>query len=157
MTDDPKPTAEQHYSFDLRSRAVSRSDPQQKATTRVKSTDRPLLAAQTSVESDDEQMASAPPERQVQVATDADAQHAARDAATHELTKALQDEIFRLQSELRRAHETNREILDRNKQLAANKKIPDSVVAPKPFMGNTNEQDPTTGFYFLKNIVVIDR
>jgi hypothetical protein len=99
MTDDPKPTPEQHYSFDLRSRAVSRSDPQQKATTRVKSTDRPVLAAQNSVESDDEPMASAPPERQAHVATDPDAQHAARDAG-HELTKALQDEIFRLQARI---------------------------------------------------------
>jgi hypothetical protein len=61
MTDEPKPITEQHYSFDLRSRAVSRSDPQQKETTRVKSTDRPVLAAQHSVESDDEPMASAAP------------------------------------------------------------------------------------------------
>jgi hypothetical protein len=151
MTDEPKPITEQHYSFDLRSRAVSRSDPQQKETTRVRSTDRPVLAAQHSVESDDEPMASAapPPERQVHVMTDPDAQHMMRDA-NYELTQALQDEVLRLQSEVRRVQESNREILDRGKQLAANKKIPDSVVAPKPFTGNTKEIDAADWISFFE-------
>jgi hypothetical protein len=47
-----------------------------------------------------------------------------------------------LQVGLRRIQDANREISERNKQLAATKKIPDSVVAPKPFLGKTKEQDP---------------
>jgi hypothetical protein len=64
-------------------------------------------------------------------------------AQNHEADiSALQDEIKRLQVDLRRTQDANREISERNKQLAATKKIPDSVVAPKPFLGNTKEQDP---------------
>jgi hypothetical protein len=81
--------------------------------------------------------------------TDPDAQHMMRDA-NYELTQALQDEVLRLQSEVRRVQESNREILDRGKQLAANKKIPDSVVAPKPFTGNTKEIDAADWISFFE-------
>jgi hypothetical protein len=55
---------------------------------------------------------------------------------------ALAQEIGRLQNELRKTQDTNGEMMERNKQLAMSKKIPDSVVAPKPFMGKISEQDP---------------
>jgi hypothetical protein len=55
---------------------------------------------------------------------------------------ALAQEFGRLQNELRMTQDINREKTERNKQLAMSKKIPDSVVASKPFMGKTSEQDP---------------
>jgi uncharacterized small protein (DUF1192 family) len=68
-------------------------------------------------------------ERQVHVSTDESSAH----AQNPEAISALQDEIKRLQVDLRRTQDANREIGERNKQLAATKKIPDSVVAPNPF------------------------
>jgi hypothetical protein len=133
LSDDPKPSAEQH-SFDLRSRAVSRSDPHHKAAKRVKSSDRPLLIAQNSIE-DADSIANAP-ERQVHVSTDTQPT-VALEQPPNDITALMQDEIHRLQTELRRVQDANREISDKNKQFAARKRIPDSVVAPKPFLGNT--------------------
>jgi hypothetical protein len=101
-----------------------------------------LLTAQNSIEedADENSMASAPPERQVHVSTGAEAQ-TAHDAPQADLTEMLHDQIQRLQSELGFAQAENREKVDKSRQLAANKKITDSIIAPKPFLGNTNEQE----------------
>jgi hypothetical protein len=67
-------------------------------------------------------MASAAPDRQMQVSTDADA-NVAHDAPPPDLTAFMETEIQRLKAELRRAQDANREILDKNRQLAGNKKF----------------------------------
>lgn len=78
-------------------------------------------------------------ERQVDVLTD----ETVSQAQTHEADiSARQAEIKRLQVDLRRTQDANREMSERNKLLTATKKLPDSVVAPKLFLGNTKEQDP---------------
>jgi hypothetical protein len=70
---------------------------------------------------------------------------------------ALAQEIGRLQNELRRTQDINREITEWNKQLAMSKKIPDSVVAPKPFMGKLRNRTQLIGLLDLKNTVNIRR
>jgi hypothetical protein len=79
-------------------------------------------------------------DRQVHVSTDTH-EAVASDHPQISVTEMLEDEVRRLQSELRRTQDANLEISVRNRQLAASKKIPDSVVAQKPFLGNTKEQD----------------
>jgi hypothetical protein len=142
MSDEPQKPSDVQYSFDSRSRAISRSDPHSKAVKRIRSSDRLLLTAQNSIEEDTDEnsMASAPPERQVHVSTGAEA-NIPHDAPQSDLTEMLHDQIQRLQSELRFAQAENREMVDKNRQLAANKRITDSIIAPKPFLGNTNEQE----------------
>jgi hypothetical protein len=140
MSEEPQKPSDVQYSFDLRSRAILRTDPHSKSVKRIRSTDRPSLTAQNSIEEDvdDNSMASAPPERQVHVSTAVDTAH--DDAQQPDLTAMLHDQIQRLQSELRFAQAENREMVDKNRQLAANKKIPDSIIAAKPFLGDTTEQ-----------------
>jgi hypothetical protein len=153
MSDSRKPSDAQ-YSFDLRSRVIARSDPHSTAVRRVRSSDRLLLIAQNSIEEefDDNSMASAPPERQVQVFTGAEV-NIAHDATAEDLTAILHNKIQRLQSKLRHVQDENREISDKNRQLAASKKIPDSIVAPKLFLGNTKEQDPADWLSWFGNFV----
>lgn len=93
-----------------------RSNPHSHAAPRVKASDRLLLSAQNSVvdDVDDSIMASAAPERQVQVTACADA-NVAHDIPPNDLTTLMQVEIQRLQTELKRAHDANREISDKNR------------------------------------------
>jgi uncharacterized protein (UPF0147 family) len=54
-------------------------------------------------------------------------------------------QIDQLRRDLRRVNESNRELTEKNKELQIRtraKVISDSVVAPKPFLGKTAEQDP---------------
>jgi TolA-binding protein len=54
-------------------------------------------------------------------------------------------QLDQLRTDLRRINESNRELAEKNKELQArtrSKIISDSVVAPKPFLGKTAEQDP---------------
>jgi hypothetical protein len=141
MSDEPQKPSDVQYSFDLRSRAISRTDPHSKSVKRIRSSDRLLLTAQNSIEEDADEntMATAAPERQVHVSTGSE-MHTAQEASQADLTDMLHDQIQRLQSELRFAQAENREMVDKNRQLAANKKITDSIIAPKPFLGNTDEQ-----------------
>jgi cysteine sulfinate desulfinase/cysteine desulfurase-like protein len=142
MSDEPQKPSDVQYSFDLRSKAISRSDPHSKSVKRIRSSDRLLLTAQNSIEEDADEntMATAAPERQVHVSTGGET-HTAQEGPQADLTEMLHDQIQRLQSELRFAQAENREMADKNRQLAANKRITDSIIAPKPFLGNTNEQE----------------
>jgi hypothetical protein len=81
----------------------------------VRSSDRLLLTAQNSIEEDTDEnsMASAPPERQVHVSTGGEANTAHEDPQP-DLTAKLHDQIQRLQSELRFAQAENREMVDKN-------------------------------------------
>jgi hypothetical protein len=53
--------------------------------------------------------------------------------------------IDQLRMDLRRVNESNRELTEKNKELQMRMRVKiilDSVVAPKPFLGKTAEQDP---------------
>jgi hypothetical protein len=135
-SDDSKPQFIEELSFDLRGRTVPRADPISKRASRVASSDRLYKIAERSLADVGETMASAA-ERHVN-GTMGSQDGVVRDGNAD----ALAQEIGRLQNELRRTQDINREITEGNKQLAKPKKIPSWVVAPKPFMGKTSEQDP---------------
>jgi hypothetical protein len=69
MTEDSHSESE-HYSFNLRSRAIPRSDPHSKRTKRVASSDRVLVIAQRSLDADSITNMATAAERQVHVSTD---------------------------------------------------------------------------------------
>jgi hypothetical protein len=109
MSDEPQKPSDVQYSFDLRSRAITRSDPHSKAVKRIRSTDRLLLTAQNSIEEDADEntMASAAPERQVHVSTGGEMHTAHEGPQARFNNEMLHDQIQRLQSELRFAQAEN--------------------------------------------------
>jgi hypothetical protein len=68
-----------------------------------------------------------------------------KDVKLHDQMRQMTAQLDQLRTYLRRVNETNRELAEKNKELQARtraKIISDSVVAPKPFLGKTAEQDP---------------
>jgi hypothetical protein len=68
-----------------------------------------------------------------------------KDVKSQDQMLQLATQIDQLRMDLRRVNESNRELTEKNKELQIRtraKIISDSVVAPKPFLGKTAEQDP---------------
>jgi hypothetical protein len=105
-SDDSKPQVTEEFSFDLRGRTVPRADPISKRTPRVASSDRLFKIAERSLADVGEAMASAA-ERQINV-TMGSQDGVVRDGNAD----ALAQEIGRLQNELRRTQDINREITE---------------------------------------------
>jgi hypothetical protein len=68
-----------------------------------------------------------------------------KDVKLQDQMQQMTAQLDHLRTDLRRMNESNRELAEKNKELQArtrSKIISDSVVAPKPFLGKTSEQDP---------------
>jgi hypothetical protein len=84
-------------------------------------------------------------ERRVTVTAESHDHDDDKDVKLQDQMQQLTAQLDQLRMDLRRVNESNRELAEKNKELQVrtrSKIISDSVVAPKPFLGKTAEQDP---------------
>jgi hypothetical protein len=131
-------------SYQLRSRTVPQGDyhprrTHHKAATTVKLSETHAAAVS------DEKMATGTDRRVTITAESHDHDDDSKEVKLQDQMQQMTAQLDQLRSDLRRINEANRELAEKNKELQArtrSKIISDSVVAPKPFMGKTAEQDP---------------
>jgi regulator of replication initiation timing len=139
-------------SYQLRSRTVPQSDyhprrTHHKTETTVKLSESHAVVAE-------EKMASGT-DRRVTATTDLHEHDDDKDVKLQDQMQQMTAQLDQLRTDLRRINEANRELAEKNKELQArtrSKIISDSVVAPKPFLGKTADQDPVDWLlWFEKN------
>jgi hypothetical protein len=130
-------------SYQLRSRTVSQSDYHPRRTHHKIETTVKLSESHAAVA--EGEMASGT-DRRVTVAAeshDHDDEH--KEVKLQDQMQQMTVQLDQLRTDLRRINEANRELAEKNRELQTrtrSKIISDSVVAPKPFLGKTAEQDP---------------
>jgi hypothetical protein len=130
-------------SYQLRSRTVPQSDYHPRRTHHKPDATVRLSESHAAVA--DEKMASGTDRRVTATAESHDHDSDDKEVKLHDQMQQMTAQIDQLRMDLRRINETNRELAEKNKELQArtrSKIISDSVVAPKPFLGKTSEQDP---------------
>jgi hypothetical protein len=142
-TEKPIKQASDLVSYQLRSRTVPHSDFQPRRTHhKAQTTVRLPTISEGHTAAVDEKMATGG-ERRVTVT--AESHDSDKDDKSQDQMLQLATQIDQLRMDLRRVNESNRELTEKNKELQIRtraKIISDSVVAPKPFLGKTAEQDP---------------
>jgi hypothetical protein len=141
-TEKPSKQTSDLVSYQLRSRTVPQSDyhprhTHHKAEAIVRLSESHTAAA-------DEKMATGG-ERRVTVTAESHDHDSDKDVKLQDQMLQLTAQLDQLRTDLRRVNESNRELAEKNKELQIRtraKIISDSVVAPKPFLGKTAEQDP---------------
>jgi TolA-binding protein len=142
-TEKPIKQASDLVSYQLRSRTVAHSDFQpRRMHHKAQTTVRLPTISEGHTAAVDENMATGGERR---VAVTAESHDSDKVDKLQDQMLQLATQIDQLRMDLRRVNESNRELTEKNRELHIRtraKIISDSVVAPKPFLGKTAEQDP---------------
>jgi hypothetical protein len=130
-------------SYQIRSRTVPQSDYHPRRTHHKLETTVQLSESHAAVA--EGKMASGTDRRATVTAESHDHDDEHKEVKLQDQMQQMTVQLDQLRTDLRRIHESNRELAEKNKELQArtrSKIISDSVVAPKPFLGKTADQDP---------------